>query len=156
MEVQKLERKIGLAEPMYENQLPFLTFIRSSKMDITKHFNNFWSDMDRFFDKSPYQHTPEHNLVQTDKGYELEIYVPGFEKKEITVEQDGHFLVVRGRHEETDKKYKHRGYIQRSFEKRLYIRDGAKLSDASLANGVLTIPVAVAKEDKEVKQLTIK
>ena len=125
-------------------------------MDITKHFNNFWSDVDRFFDRSPYEHTPAHNLVKTDKGYELEIYVPGFEKSEISVEQDGHFLVVRGKHEEKDKKYKHRGFIQRSFEKRLYVRDGAELRDASLANGVLTIPVKVATDDKEVKQIPVK
>jgi HSP20 family molecular chaperone IbpA len=125
-------------------------------MDITKHFNNFWSDMDRFFDRDYYTSTPAHNLVKTDKGYELEIYVPGFDKKEITVEQDGHFLVIRGRHEEEDKKYKHRGYIQRSFEKRLYVRDGASISNASLANGVLTIPVAVANDEKEVKQIAVK
>ena len=130
--------------------------MRSSKMDITKHFNNFWSDMDRFFDKDYYTSTPAHNLVKTDKGYELEIYVPGFDKKEITVEQDGHFLVVRGHHEQEDKKYKHRGFIQRSFEKRLYVRDGASIFDASLVNGVLTIPVNVALEDKQVKKIAVK
>lgn len=125
-------------------------------MNLVKPLNDFWSDIDRFFDKDYYASTPAHNLVKTDKGYELEIYVPGFDKSEISVEQEGHFLVVRGKHEEKDKKYKHRGYIQRSFEKRLYIRDGAELSDASLANGVLTIPVKVAADDKEVKKIAVK
>lgn len=125
-------------------------------MELTKHFNDFWHDMDRFFDRSPYQNTPAHNLVKTDKGYELEVYVAGFGKSDITIEQDGHFLVIRGRHEEEDKKYKHRGFIQRSFEKRLYIRDGAELSNASLENGILTIPVNHPLENKEVKKISIK
>ena len=125
-------------------------------MDLTKHFNDFWHDMDRFFDRSPYQNTPAHNLVKTDKGYELEVYVAGFDKKDLEVEQDGQFLVIRGHHEEKDKKYKHRGFVTRSFEKRLYVRDGASIHNASLENGILTIPVNAPLDNKEVKKIAVK
>jgi HSP20 family molecular chaperone IbpA len=125
-------------------------------MELTKHFNDFWHDMDRFFDRSPYQNTPAHNLVQTDTGYNLEIYVAGFDKKDIEVEQDGQFLVIRGNHEEKNKNYKHRGFVQRSFEKRLYVRDGASVSDASLENGILTIPVNAPLEHKDIKKIAVK
>lgn len=118
--------------------------------------DNLWYDVERLFHRTDGASIPPHNISHTDYGYMLEVFIPSFDKKDVTVEQEGKFLVIRGNHNKEDKKYKHKGYVQNSFEKKLYLRDEASISEATIKNGVLTIPIIVKQESEAVKKIEVK
>ena len=97
--------------------------------------------------------TPAVNIKETEKSFELEMAVPGMDKKDVKVEVENDFLKVSSSQEneikEEDKNYKRREFHFSSFERAFTIPeelDGSKI-EAKQENGILFISVP----KKEVK-----
>ena len=65
----------------------------------------------------------------------------GFRPEELNVEVKENLLTVQGRKAANDeaKKYLHRGLAERNFERRFQLADYVIVSDANLADGLLSI-----------------
>lgn len=85
---------------------------------------------------------PPYNIERTDENaYRIEIAVAGFRPEELTVEVKENLLTVQGRKtaNDTPKRYLHRGLAERNFERRFQLADYFVVSDAALADGLLSI-----------------
>lgn len=71
-------------------------------------------DYDRLL-HSPWGHTfPPVNVKENDKSFEIELMVPGHEKKDFSVSVHEEFLTVSAKSQYNDEK-KDNGYIQKQF-----------------------------------------
>ncbi|MDX2133995.1 MAG: Hsp20/alpha crystallin family protein [Saprospiraceae bacterium] len=104
-------------------------------------FNEFFNtSMDEFL---PSSRVPAVNVVETDKGFRLELVAPGFEKGDFQIALDKNVLTVSAKkeseNEETTEKYRRREYQFSSFERSFNLpetldQDSVK---ATYQNGVL-------------------
>jgi molecular chaperone IbpA len=85
---------------------------------------------------------PPYNIERTDENaYRIEIAVAGFRPEELNVEVKENLLTVQGRKAANDdqRRYLHRGLAERNFERRFQLADYVVVTDASLADGLLSI-----------------
>ncbi|MDE2356442.1 MAG: Hsp20 family protein [Alphaproteobacteria bacterium] len=85
---------------------------------------------------------PPYNIERTgENAYRIEIAVAGFRSEDLTLEVKENLLTVQGRKPANDeaKRYLHRGLAERNFERRFQLADYVVVSEASLANGLLSI-----------------
>ena len=96
---------------------------------------------------------PPYNIERTgDNAYRIEIAVAGFRADELTIEVKENLLTVQGRKAANDetRRFLHRGLAERDFERRFQLADYVVVTEARLADGLLSIslrrelPVAVA------------
>ncbi|MFT4252110.1 MAG: Hsp20 family protein [Caulobacter sp.] len=85
---------------------------------------------------------PPYNIERTDENsYRIEIAVAGFKPEELSIEAKEGLLTVSGRKAANDetKRYLHRGLAERNFDRRFQLADYVVVTDAALADGLLTI-----------------
>ena len=85
---------------------------------------------------------PPYNIETTgENAYRIEIAVAGFKPEELNVEVKENTLTVSGRKAANDenKRYLHRGLAERNFERRFQLADYVFVTDAQLADGLLSI-----------------
>ena len=85
---------------------------------------------------------PPYNIETTgENAYRIEIAVAGFKPEELNVEVKENTLTVAGRKTANDdsKRYLHRGLAERNFERRFQLADYVFVTDAQLADGLLSI-----------------
>ena len=85
---------------------------------------------------------PPYNIERTDENaYRIDIAVAGFRPEELNVEVKENLLTVTGRKAANDesKQYLHRGLAERNFERRFQLADYVIVTDANLADGLLSI-----------------
>jgi molecular chaperone IbpA len=85
---------------------------------------------------------PPYNIERTDENaYRIDIAVAGFRPDELDVEVKENLLTVTGRKTANDesKQFLHRGLAERNFERRFQLADYVIVSDANLADGLLSI-----------------
>lgn len=85
---------------------------------------------------------PPYNIERTDENaYRIEIAVAGFKPEDLAIEVKENLLTVQGRKVANDesKRYLHRGLAERNFERRFQLADYVVVSDANLADGLLSI-----------------
>jgi molecular chaperone IbpA len=85
---------------------------------------------------------PPYNIERTDENaYRIEIAVAGFKPEDLAIEVKENLLTVQGRKVANDeaKRYLHRGLAERNFERRFQLADYVVVSDADLADGLLSI-----------------
>ena len=85
---------------------------------------------------------PPYNIESTgENAYRVEIAVAGFKPEELSVEVKENTLTVTGRKAANDesKRYLHRGLAERNFERRFQLADYVFVTDAQLADGLLSI-----------------
>ena len=85
---------------------------------------------------------PPYNIETVgDDAYRIEIAVAGFRPDELTVDVKENGLSVAGRKQANDngRRYLHRGLAERNFERRFQLADYVVVSDAQLADGLLSI-----------------
>src|SRR3954468_8834788 len=85
---------------------------------------------------------PPYNIERTaENAYRIEIAVAGFKPEELGIEVKENLLTVTGRKPANDesKRYLHRGLAERNFERRFQLADYVVVTDASLADGLLSI-----------------
>ncbi len=103
---------------------------------------------------------PKANIKENDKSYEIEMQVPGFDKKDFAIEVEDNTLKVSAKveekKEEKDKKGQiiHEEYISKSIERNFQLSnivDSSKIA-AKYKNGILHINVP-KKEDAVIKKM---
>src|SRR5512139_1857403 len=85
---------------------------------------------------------PPYNIERTGENeYRIEIAVAGFRPEELNVEVKENLLTVQGRKAANDdtRRYLHRGLAERNFERRFQLADYVVVTDAKLADGLLSI-----------------
>jgi HSP20 family protein len=115
--------------------------------------------MRRLFEGTGFAPTllPAADVYETDDEYVVELEVPGFEEKELTIEVTDHTVQVKAERAETkeerEKTYHLQERLERSFERRFQLpaeADTGKVK-AEFAKGVLAIhapKMAAAKPRK--------
>lgn len=104
---------------------------------------------------------PPHNVIKrTDNLYILEIAVAGFKKQEISVTEHQGDLIITGTRSMPDEdasQYQHRGIGKRSFEKKFKLAEFMEITDARLADGLLSMTLMRNVPDEaKPKVITIK
>jgi molecular chaperone IbpA len=85
---------------------------------------------------------PPYNIERTaENAYRIEIAVAGFRSEDLNIEIKENLLTVQGRKVANDeaKRYLHRGLAERNFERRFQLADYVVVTDAQLADGLLSI-----------------
>jgi molecular chaperone IbpA len=85
---------------------------------------------------------PPYNIERTDENaYRIEIAVAGFRPDELNIEVKENLLTVQGRKAANDdqRRFLHRGLAERNFERRFQLADYVVVTDARLADGLLSI-----------------
>jgi molecular chaperone IbpA len=85
---------------------------------------------------------PPYNIERTDENaYRIDIAVAGFRPDELSLEVKENLLTVQGRKAANDeaKRYLYRGLAERSFERRFQLADYVVVTDAQLADGLLSV-----------------
>jgi molecular chaperone IbpA len=85
---------------------------------------------------------PPYNIERTDENaYRVEIAVAGFRPDELSIEVKENLLTVTGRKTANDepRRFLHRGLAERNFERRFQLADYVIVTEANLADGLLSI-----------------
>jgi molecular chaperone IbpA len=85
---------------------------------------------------------PPYNIERTDENaYRVEIAVAGFRPEELSIEVKENLLTVTGRKAANDetRRFLHRGLAERNFERRFQLADYVVVTEAALADGLLSI-----------------
>ncbi len=85
---------------------------------------------------------PPYNIERTgENDYRIEIAVAGFKTEDLAIEVKENLLTVQGRKVANDeaKRYLHRGLAERNFERKFQLADYVVVSEAALADGLLSI-----------------
>jgi len=85
---------------------------------------------------------PPYNIERTDENaYRIDIAVAGFKPDELSLEVKENLLTVQGRKAANDesKRYLYRGLAERGFERRFQLADYVVVTDAHLADGLLSV-----------------
>jgi molecular chaperone IbpA len=87
---------------------------------------------------------PPYNIESTgENSYRIELAVAGFRPEELSLEVKENLLTVAGHKTANDdaaqRRYLHRGLAERSFERRFQLADYVIVTDAQLADGLLSI-----------------
>ena len=85
---------------------------------------------------------PPYNIERTDENaYRVDIAVAGFRPEELEIEVKENLLTVAGRKAANDepRRFLHRGLAERNFERRFQLADYVVVTDANLADGLLSI-----------------
>ena len=88
------------------------------------------------------QSYPPYNIERTDENaYRVEIAVAGFRPEELNIEVKENLLTVQGRKAANDdqRRFLHRGLAERNFERRFQLADYVVVTEAKLADGLLSI-----------------
>ena len=85
---------------------------------------------------------PPYNIERTgENAYRIDVAVAGFKPGELTLEVKENLLTVQGRKAANDetKRYLYRGLAERGFERRFQLADYVVVTDAQLADGLLSV-----------------
>ena len=85
---------------------------------------------------------PPYNIETVGQdAYRVEVAVAGFKPEELNLEVKENVLTVQGRKAANDdsRRYLHRGLAERNFERRFQLADYVVVTDANLADGLLSI-----------------
>jgi len=87
---------------------------------------------------------PPYNVIKLDNDkYQIEFAVAGFSRQDLEIETMNGHLVVRGKKTQeqnsTAVNYVYQGLAKRSFTKEIALANNMKVTNAELADGMLTI-----------------
>ena len=121
---------------------------------------------DRFFTESNDNRTssfaPRVDVAETDKGFEIELAVPGFDKKDFNIELKKGFLTISGERKFEEKKEEKNFYsIQTqygTFRKSFQLPDSIveKKIEASYEKGILSLFIPKDETKKIESKITVK
>ncbi len=142
---------------------------RSESLDFYTPFKEMQKMIDRIFDEFPYEwpsisskmegFMPAIDVFENDKGYELEVELPGMKRDEIEISLNDHVLTIKGEkkdeHVEEKKGSKILERTYGAFERSFTIPEDVDSENinAKYEDGVLklTIPKRPESKSKKVK-----
>ena len=104
-------------------------------------FDNFERILDRV-SKSSADGYPPYNIEQTvENGLRITLAVAGFSEDDLGVTVEDNQLAVsgRGREDESDRVYLHRGIASRQFQRNFVLAEGIEVVGAVLESGLLHV-----------------
>ena len=128
-------------------------------MNIITHNSKpvFFEDfINNFFGSNIYNDIPPYNIIQTDKEFLIEFSVPGFNKKDFSIEVEENNLKVSKLSVGNDKlenKFYKRQFNYSQFEKKFTIPEEVNIDkiNSIYENGILKIFLPKIKEFKQSK-----
>ena len=100
---------------------------------------------------------PKANIIEEEGKYVMQVALPGFDKKHISMNVENEELIVKAEKDDQDANFHLREFgaarMERSFELTDDI-DDEKIS-ASFKNGILTIELPLKKEVNKKKEIAI-
>ena len=105
---------------------------------------------------------PRLDVHETEAAYVVETDLPGMTAEAITVEMEGHYLVVKGERrmerEEGEGETKRTERTFGTFYRKVALPETAKVeeAEATYENGVLTVTVPKGEVAKTAKAITVK
>ena len=96
---------------------------------------------------------PPYNIETVgEDAYRIEMAVAGFRPDELNIEVKENVLTVQGKKAANDdsRRFLHRGLAERNFERRFQLADYVVVTDADLADGLLSI--SLKREVPEAKK----
>ena len=128
-------------------------------MNIITHNTKpvFFEDfINNFFGSNIYNDIPTYNIIETDKEFLIEFSVPGFNKKDFSIEVEENNLKVSKLSSENDKlenKFYKRQFNYSQFEKNFTIPEEVNIDkiNSIYENGILKIFLPKIKEFKQSK-----
>ena len=113
------------------------------EVPVTAYF-----DYNRFF-HSPWDHAfPPVNVKENDKSFDIDLMVPGFDKKDLNISIDEGYLTVSAEIEHEEEKnevtYTKKEFVSSSFSRSFHLPVNANEEDiqAKYEGGVLTVTIA--------------
>ena len=118
---------------------------------MAKNLNSFGIGHESFFDRlfevseevERSTKYPPYNIVKEgENNFAIEIAIAGFEKDQLTIEQDGDKITVKGEIGSVDDdftEYLYHGIAKRPFTRVFTLADHVALKGADIVNGLLTI-----------------
>ena len=129
----------------------------------TQNLSPFNRLMEDFFENEmPYSFKAPVNIQETEKGYTIELAVPGFSKEEFSILVENRILRIKGEHVENKKeeseKYTRREFSKSSFERSFSLPSEIKEDDieASYENGILKLELTRKVSEPASKNIQIK
>lgn len=128
-------------------------------MNIITHNTKpvFFEDfINNFFGSNIYNDIPPYNIIETDKEFLIEFSVPGFNKKDFSIEVEENNLKISKLSSENDKlenKFYKRQFNYSQFEKNFTIPEEVNIDkiNSIYENGILKIFLPKIKEFKQSK-----
>lgn len=147
-----------------------MTLVKLNRKPFERNFNSF---VDDFFTELPglFRNDAEPqwkgfvpvNILETEKGYSLEVVAPGFEKTDFKVNLDQQVLTISAEKKEEvkdeTKKQIRKEYNYRSFRRVFTIDEKIEANniEAQYVNGVLTLNLPKKETVKETaKEINIR
>lgn len=122
-------------------------------------FDRFFNDA---FHESNTTFNPRVDIAETEKGFEIELAVPGFDKKSFEVDLNDGLLTISGERKfeqkENDKNFYSIQTEYGSFKKSFQLPEnveGEKI-EANYKNGILSIHVPKDESKKLISKITVK
>lgn len=122
--------------------------------------------LDDIFDEMMLPKKEQHmkcDIYEKDGNYYIEMDVPGFDKKDISIEaNDGYLTITAEKNSEDEEKNENKNYIRRErvygkVERSFYLGDlDQDKIDAEFKNGILNIVVPKKEETSNKKRIEIK
>ena len=124
--------------------------------------------LERFFNDSLFDNkvpdgevafSPKVDIIESDKNYELQLALPGFEKDNFTIDIDDKVITISGERkfekENTEKTYKSVGTSFGSFKRSFNLPENvnAKKIEAKYNNGILEI--LIPKDETKIIKTSI-
>lgn len=122
-------------------------------------FDKFFNDS---FHESNTTFNPRVDIAESEKGFEIELAVPGFDKKGFEIDLNDGLLTISGERKfekkDEDKNFYSIQTEYGSFKKSFQLPDNvlAEKIEASYNNGILSIHVPKDESKKLVSKITVK
>ena len=131
-------------------------------MDDFGFRDNFFSGKNPLYGKHA-KNIMKTDVRETDKGYELDVDLPGFKKDEVQVQlKDGYLTISAAKGLDKDEQDKKGNYIRReryagSTSRSFYVGDGVKNDEvhAKFENGVLKLSIPKESSTRKSKLINI-
>lgn len=119
-------------------------------------FDHLEQMLDRI-SKSSSDGYPPYNIEQVgENGLRITLAVAGFSPDDLSVQVEGHQLVIRGKQaDEEERVFLHRGIAARQFQRTFVLAEGIEIVGASIDNGLLHVDMRRREEENRVREVKI-
>jgi molecular chaperone IbpA len=125
--------------------------------DFPKFFLGFDRLQDDFFSNVADKGYPRYNVVKVgDAGYRIELAIPGWDKKDISIQLHKNILTIEGIRPKSDlevepakETYIHKGLSGKGFSRSFKVGDFIVLDKAYLQRGLLCIDLSETVPEEE-------
>lgn len=136
-------------------------FKNLNKINMTTLKQNpvlFGSLLEDFFPSKPL-YFPPVNIYENDRGFNIELNVPGIKKEEMSIQIEKGLLIISYEHsnnnEEKNEKFIKKEFSKKSFKRTFSLDDkiNSQAIEATMENGILNIHLPLKEENVEPKKI---